>query len=546
MEITSPSGRVYQWDRPTPPTEEDIRALQEYDAKQPPVAAPAKAEPVVASVGRRWDVEGATAGARANQAGDPRRVATMVADVGLEAGGAAGGQAAGAATGPFAPIATPVLGGIGGALGNFIAQQRQMKAGERDKYSWGEGGGAFVGGMIPGGSLARASIKTVAKEAGKNVVGNVAAIGTQTMIDEGRLPTAKEAAIAAGAAVAGTGIARGLDAGKNAIAAQAALEKAQDATRRETFRLGKELGYVLPPSTVRPSWGNDLLNTVGGSAATVQDVVRRNQKMTNRAIREELELPADVPLGVNERGKIPALESAKVGPMSVYGEVGAASEKAKITLELFRQKQADANMYRAQFRDMFPKDPSVAKAAEKAQEEAAEALTMLKKELVDAGKDDLIPKFNEARQKLAKIGLVESSVNKATGDVDAAIIGRIWDDNPTMLTGNLAKIGRFYNAFSQAVKDASMVPPSGVGQGLPLGSRMAMTQQDPSVALTFFGAPRGARDIMLSKPYQAAFVNFAYGHPRQDMPAAIGRFAPQVMSRRSEEQSSGAPPLLRR
>lgn len=34
MEIVSPSGRVYKWDSPTPPTAEDIAALQAYDAAQ--------------------------------------------------------------------------------------------------------------------------------------------------------------------------------------------------------------------------------------------------------------------------------------------------------------------------------------------------------------------------------------------------------------------------------------------------------------------------------------------------------------------------------
>lgn len=41
MEIVSPSGRIYAWNKPTPPTEADIAELQKYDAAQDGATAPA-------------------------------------------------------------------------------------------------------------------------------------------------------------------------------------------------------------------------------------------------------------------------------------------------------------------------------------------------------------------------------------------------------------------------------------------------------------------------------------------------------------------------
>ena len=42
--ITSPSGRIYQWDKPTPPTKDDVDALVAYDSQlggQPQTQGPA-------------------------------------------------------------------------------------------------------------------------------------------------------------------------------------------------------------------------------------------------------------------------------------------------------------------------------------------------------------------------------------------------------------------------------------------------------------------------------------------------------------------------
>lgn len=457
-----------------------------------------------------------------------RAVAGVITDSGMEGAGATGGQAVGAATGPFAPVAIPVLGGVGAAAGNILGQIRRGQP-----LSAGEAGGAFVGGMIPGAPMAGAGVKTVAKEMGKQGAGNLVAATVQTGISEGRVPTLGEAELAVGAGALGTIGAKILDRGGNAIAAAEALKRSQDATRRETLKLGKDLGYVLPPSVVRPSTGNDLLNSFAGKAATAQEAVRRNQPITNAAVREEIGLMKGDALSPQ------ALNVARLGPNAVYAKIAAVSPQAKISLDSFKQSQADANSLFSQYRSQFPKDPAILQAAKQKQIDADDAMVQIDQEVTQAGKPNLVADFTEARQKLAKIGLVERSLNKGDGNIDAKVIGDAYDAGEK-LSGNFLKIGRFQNAFSAAVREASKTPPSGVNQLLPFLAGGAATQgmmmQDPRGALAaaaILGGPRIAREAALSPMIQRGLTP-GYGPTRQDIPAMLARFTTQAAGRNPE------------
>lgn len=463
-------------------------------------------------------------------------MANSAANLGLRGAPPAAGQAIGAATGPFAPFAVPALGAIGGAGGEALAQFRE------GKMRPGAMLGAAVTGAIPGASLAKAGAGAVAKEASKNAAGNITAKAVEVYRDEGRMPTLQEVALAGGAAVAGTGLAKALDKGLNPEAIAEALKRAQDATRRETLKLGRELGYVLPPSVVRPNLANNTMNSIGGKAATAQEVIQRNQPMTNKAVREELGLPDDTSFSVQ------TLNAAKVGPMGVYKTVESASPAAKIALDMFKEESGKANMV---FSEMISAPPG-SRGAFKPKLDAAKANVkqaeqLLEQELIASGNPDLFAQFKEARIKLGKTAIVEEALNKGGGTIDAAVIGRAYDADPKRLTGKLASIGRFQNAFSQAVKDAQMSPPSGVNQLLPvLGASGAMYAGGPAAAVAtigaFLGGPPLARQSMLSKPYQDNFMDFAYGPTRQDAQAMLARFAMQSEGR----QPNQPPPLLAR
>jgi hypothetical protein len=452
------------------------------------------------------------------------KAANAVANMGVRAAPPAIGQAAGAMTGPFAPAAVPILGAIGGMGGEAAAQMRE------GKMRPGAIIGAGVTGAIPGASLAGAGAGAIGREAGKQALGNMVAKTAQVGIDEGRLPTMGEAALAGGAAVAGTALASKLDKAANAVMAAEALKRSQDATRRQTIELGKELGYVLPPAVLRPTTGNNIINSIGGKAAMAQEAMLRNQQVTNKAVREEIGLPEHIALSPG------SLNAARIGPNKVYGEVAAISPPAKIMLDDFKQAQADANALFSTYRSQFPKDPSVLAAAKQRQVDADDAVAMIEKEAATHKAGDVVDRFKEARIALAKIGLADRALNKGDGNIDAKIIGEAFDAGEK-LTGNFQKIGRFQNAFSSALREASKVPPSGVNQLLPImaggaGVYGGMTHgvQGAAAALPFLAAPSMARELALSKFYQKDLMP-TYGATRQDIPAMLARFGAPAAER---------------
>lgn len=551
MKITAPSGRTYNWDNPTPPTEEDIAALQAYDArlseaegiraKAPEIpdksTAPSIGQRIIQALSagvadktdyRNMPSSGAlTANTEMGMGGlTPEEVqqasgAAMkqMATMGLRAGLPSVGQV----------VAGPPGGAALGGLGELAAQ-----AIEGGQIRPGAVAGAATMGAIPLAPLAGAGMKQMAMEAGKQAAGNVLARNVETAIDEKRPASLRENLLSGAASVIGTGLAKGIDAGSTAAAT--ALREAQDATRRETLRLGKELGYVIPPSVIRPSITTDTLNSIGGKAATAQEAIRRNQPITNQAVREELKLPPNTAFSDQ------ALNAARIIPNKVYAEAASVTPQAKIILDEFKQAQSDANRAFAAYRDMPKKDPSVLAKAKQLQADADSAFSRLEAEAISAGKPDIGPKLKEARVTLAKIGLAQDAMNKGDGNISAKVIGDAYAAGEK-LTGNFEKIGRFQNAFWQTVKDAADTPPSGVNQlmqyiapatGAVLGKGMGGYPGAASAMAAMMMTPRTAREVMLSKLYQNKFLRPDYGPMRADVPPMVLQLASQSLGRETQ------------
>jgi hypothetical protein len=166
MQITAPSGRTYQWNKPTEPTKEDYDALQRYDDSL------SNAKPEQSGLGQ------------------------TAADIGIEVGLGIGGQVAGAALAPLtAGASIPVLGGIGAGIGNTLVQKGQIQRGERPDFSFGELASAIGLGAIPGGKAAQAG-GSVLKNMGMRAAQGAGLAGAgeiaRVAIDQGRLPTAEE------------------------------------------------------------------------------------------------------------------------------------------------------------------------------------------------------------------------------------------------------------------------------------------------------------------------------------------------------------------
>jgi len=460
---------------------------------------------------------------------NPSKVAQTVKNLGLEGGGATLGQIVGA---PFEAVGGMHIGGaIGGAGGNALAQMTTPGK----KFSLGEVAAAAAAGTIPGASLAKAGTSLVVKQGAKYAGSNLVGKALETGIDEKRLPTLGESAIAVGAGAAGAGLSRYLDQGARAGAA--AVAKSQDSLRRETLKAGRELGLGVPPAVTAPGPINNTLQSLGGKAAVAQEQILRNQPKVNSAVRAEIGLPESAPITPI------ALNTARVAPNMVYDEVAKLTPATGALLDQFKNATAEANRIRQAYRasiDSGRRNPTLLAEAEAQDAVAEQMLSGLKAEATTVANGlKVMERFNEARVKLAQIGLAERAVNKGSGDIDAKIIGDALEQGEK-LTGNFAKIGKFQNAFGKYIQDAANVPPSGVDYlkllgkfGVGTGVGYAMGGY-PGAFIGGVGtqiAEKGARNLAVNPAYQRAFAKPFYGAATEDIPASIARLATQAAGR---------------
>lgn len=444
-----------------------------------------------------------------------------IKNMGLEAGGATIGQAAGTPFAAFGGI--PIGGALGGAAGNIAAQLTTPGK----KFSLGQALGAAAAGAIPGASIAKAGGKEVAVQAGKYALGNVAATNVESLVDTGKLASPSQDVLAAVTGAASAPLSKFLDRGTRAEATRVAAQ--QGSRSRETLRLGRELGLVVPPAAVAPNAANNTIQSIAGKAAVAQEAILRNQPKINDAVRAEIGLPMDAPITPI------SLNTARVGPNLVYEKIGATSPAAKNLLEQFKQASADANELYAAYRTAPIKDPSLLAQAKAAERVADQMQTGLGKEIGP----DLLKEFTAARVQLAKIGLAERALNLGDGNISAKVFGDALDAGEK-LTGNFAKLGRFENAFGRYVRDAASTPPSGVdylkmfskiGAGGGLGYAAGGVPGAVAGTGAMMAAESGARKLALSPTFQQVMVNPQYGARTADSASELARLGTMAAGR---------------
>jgi len=319
-----------------------------------------------------------------------------------------------------------------------------------------------------------------------------------------------------------------------------AAEQSVNSVRDAALREATQAGYVIPPSHGNPTAGNRMLESVSGKAATQQSATIRNQRVTNRLIREELSLRKDAPISVK------TLENIRTIAGSVYRDVKAsgnvitdgqyldelaelsqsADEIAKdfpdlnfagskeiqelqsgLTQERFSangaveaikqlRKQASGNL------SWKVEDPAK-KALGLAQREAAGIVEdQLIRHLRAVGKDKLAGQFDKARTTIAKTYSVQSALNDSTGNVIATkLAAQLRKGKP--LSGGLERAARFAEAFPKAAGEQLSSPGvSGLDAIIGLGGGVTVS---PSL-LAVPAARIAARGAVLSGPYQRAFT----------------------------------------
>lgn len=158
MKFTSPSGREYNWDKPNPPTQDEIDALVEYDK----------------SLGPAKDVKSGL--------GD------LAGDIALDVGYSMGGQLLGAETGPGYFVIAPAAG----AYGNYLKQQRQIERGDRKDLSYSEMVSSALINLIPASAMFKTgatAAQTIGRQAAFGAVTAATPEATNIAMGENRFPT---------------------------------------------------------------------------------------------------------------------------------------------------------------------------------------------------------------------------------------------------------------------------------------------------------------------------------------------------------------------
>ena len=316
-------------------------------------------------------------------------------------------------------------------------------------------------------------------------------------------------------------------AGKAKVAEQVANAEAKalaNAPKAEILAEAIKKGFVMPPSDVNPSFWNKRLESIGGKAAVRQEATLRNQEnfvnpLTRKAlgIAENTPIKGDVLRGIRENAggvykevsELPAPPSLANG----YSINSKPQSLSSIDLEALKQARNDAQAWR-KTAEMQGGNPEIMAKAREAENTA----TMLEKRFEDraaaSGKPELIDRLRDARTEIAKTHTVDSARNVATGDIDPAILGRILDKNPELLSGELKQIAETQQAFPKYLSDATKVQTPGVSKSEALASAIMAGQAVPSVGasgLLAGGVPlvsEPIRNLIFSKGYQNKMVKF--------------------------------------
>lgn len=223
----------------------------------------------------------------------------------------------------------------------------------------------------------------------------------------------------------------------------------------QTLAEGQQAGYVVPPSSVNPSFLNNRLESLAGKASVGQEAAKRNQDITNILAAKELGLPPDTSI---TEGVLRQVRKAAGKP---YAEIGALSPEASDALDALKQAKFMGNKYMT-FSDRSG-DPSAYLKGQELKNEAGMIEKALENIATQHSRPDLVNQLPAARTAIAKAYDVERALNIGDSGISAPIIGRKFDKvGEKGMTGALATIGKMANAFPQSMREGARVPASGV------------------------------------------------------------------------------------
>ena len=215
--------------------------------------------------------------------------------------------------------------------------------------------------------------------------------------------------------------------------------------RNSTWAEARAAGFKLPPGVIEPTMLSHASDIVAG-----KQYLKRGTQIENQSVVDGLARKA-AGLGPNDPLDIPHFKAAREQMAAPYKEITEISPTAKQALkqvqksrEKARELHKDANRTgRSEKRD----------EAREWDKKADKWEGVIDQEAVKSGRPGLLQDLQDARVKIAKSHDVQEATNMGSGEVDAKYIGRKFDAAPERMTGELATIGKFANAFGDYVKE---------------------------------------------------------------------------------------------
>lgn len=249
----------------------------------------------------------------------------------------------------------------------------------------------------------------------------------------------------------------------------------------------RQAGYVLPISKANPTLLNKAIEGMSGKIQMGQQASIKNQENTNRLVRKAIGLAEDAPISKESLAQVrqqagkayEALEKIPT-PMKItpkftadvqkiagawekvaqkYPEIAKLPEVDALKTSLTRHSEMSfeegvqlTRALRAKATANLKNFTNPEKVAEgKAQKAASDAIEdLMEQNLSATGNKGLLKDFREARQLYAKTHDVEAALNDATGNVNAAHLGKLVDKGK--LTGELKTVGEVAKSFEKATQ----------------------------------------------------------------------------------------------
>lgn len=348
--------------------------------------------------------------------------------------------------------------------------------------------------------------------------------------------------------------------------APANFQRAPTNVERE-FAATRDAGYVVPPSTIKPTMGNVAVESLGGKIATAQTASLRNQEVTNRLASQSVGLSPNQPLTKNALKQIREQagqayknlgKSGQIQPdLDFYSDLArirsnitqiqrdfpkaniAAGDEIADLVKSLQEPKFNARSGLAYIKELrksatsnlLKTDDPAKRSLGTAQQQAADALEdMIERQLAQTGNQSLVDEFRAARQLIAKTYTVQNAL-ETTGNVNASKLAALLrKDRP--LSPELTIAARFAGAFPKAAAMPERVAGPGVsaldagvaGAGGALGLAL-QSPQTAAAALAFPFARYGARRLALSKALQKGLLKPSRTLPRGSAGAVAGAMA---------------------